>query len=77
MANIKSALKSLRKDAKKNAINKAVVSELRTITKKARLLIGENKREEADTVLKKLESKLSRAAKHNVIKKGNASRHIS
>lgn len=77
MANKKAAIKSLRQDKKKHIQNHAILSELRTLTKKARTLISEKKREEADSALKKLESKLCRAAKSDMIKKNNASRRIS
>ena len=77
MANKQAALKSLRQDKKRHDRNTATRSALRTLTKKARTLLAENKREETDAVLKKLESKLDRAVKKNVIKKGNASRKIS
>ena len=77
MANKKAAFKSLRQDKKRHVQNKAIMSELRTLAKKARTLISSENREEADTVLKKLESSLSRAVKRNTIKKNNASRRIS
>lgn len=77
MANKKAAIKSLRQDKKKHEINKAAISELRTFAKKAQTLMDEKNREGSDTVLKKLESKLYRAAKTNKIKKKNASRRIS
>jgi len=77
MANKKAAIKSLRQDEKKHDRNKAAISEIRTITKKARTLISEKKREEADKILITLESKLDRAAKSDRIKKNTASRKIS
>lgn len=77
MANKKAAMKSLRQDKKRHERNTAARSELRTLTKRARILLSENKREEADALLKKLESSLDRAVKKNVIKKGCASRKIS
>jgi small subunit ribosomal protein S20 len=77
MPNKQAAMKSLRQDKKRHDRNTAARSELRTLTKKARVLMAEKKKEEADTVLKKLESKLDRAVKKNVIKKGCASRKIS
>ena len=77
MANKKAALKSLRQDKKKHERNKAAISELRSLTKKARVLIDEKKRDQADVILKKLESKLCKAAKTKQIKKANASRKIS
>ena len=77
MANKQAALKSLRQDKKRHLRNISTRSELRTLTKKARALIADQKREDADITLKKLESKLDRAAKNNVIKKSTASRKIS
>ena len=73
----KSAFKRLRQDKKKHIKNKAVKTELRTLVKKSRALINDKKLEEADKLLKTLESKLSKAAKSNVIKKNNASRRVS
>ena len=77
MPNKKAAIKSLRQDKKKHERNKAVMSELRTLSKIARKLIQEAKKDDAAVALKKLESKLDRAAKTNSIKKNNASRRIS
>ena len=73
----KAAIKSLRQDKKKHDKNKAILSEIRTITKKARVFIAEENSSDADILLKELESKLSKAAKIDVIKKNNASRRIS
>ncbi len=77
MPNKKAAFKSFRQDKKKNVRNKAVLSEIRTLTKKARAFITSKNREEGDTTLKSLESKLARAAKNKIIKKQTASRRIS
>ena len=77
MPNKKAAIKSLRQDKKKHERNKAALSEIRTLVKKSRTLITENKAPEADTALKHLESKLCRAAKSDMIKKTTASRRIS
>ena len=77
MANKQAAMKSLRQDKKRHERNTAKRSELRTLTKKVRTLIEKPSREEADIVLKTLESKLDREVKKNVIKKGSASRKIS
>jgi len=77
MPNKKAAIKSLRQDKTKHNRNKSALSELRTLAKNARLLISEKKKKDADTTLKTLESKLSRAVKNNMIKKNNASRRIS
>ena len=77
MPNKKAAIKSLRQDKKKHERNKAMLAELRTLSKKARALISQKKRDEAEKALKKLESELSKAARKNIIKKNNASRRIS
>jgi len=77
MPNTRSAIKTLRQDKKKHERNQAAKAELRTITKTARKLIEENNKIGADEALKKLESKLYRAAKSNIIRKENASRRIS
>ena len=77
MANKKAAIKSLRQDKKKHDRNKAVLSEVRTLAKRARGLIQEKNQKEADSALKTLETKLDKAAKSDVIKKNNASRRIS
>jgi small subunit ribosomal protein S20 len=77
MPNIRSAYKRLRQDKKKHERNKAVKSELHTLIKKAQALIDEKKREEADVTLKKLESKMDKAAKSDIIKDKKASRQIS
>ena len=77
MPNTKSAIKTLKQDKKKHERNKAVKSELRTLAKNARALMKDNNKSDADEILKKLESRLDRAAKTNIIKKNNASRRIS
>jgi len=77
MPNKKAAIKSLRQDKKKNLRNKAVLSELRTLTKSTKMVLAKNNREEADGLLKKLESKLTKAAQRDIIKKNSASRRIS
>jgi len=76
MPNIKAAIKSLRQDKKKHDRNKAAVAELRTLAKKARTLIDAKDKKESDLVLKKLESKLDKAAKTDKIKKNTAARRI-
>ena len=73
----KFAFKRLRQDKKKHVRNKSAVSEIRTLAKRARTLIAEKKREEADAALKKLESKLDKATQNNIVKKNSAARSIS
>lgn len=77
MPNIKSAYKSIRQDKKRHARNIAAITEIRTLTKKARTLIASAKRDEADATLRQLESKLDKAAKTKKITKKTASRRIS
>jgi small subunit ribosomal protein S20 len=76
MANKKAAVKAFRQSEKRHIRNKSVVSEIRTVAKKARQLIADLKVKEADLVLRDLESKLYRAAKSKIIKKETASRQI-
>ncbi len=73
----KTAFKALRQSRKRHERNKSAATELRTLAKQANLLISEKKKEDANVVLKKLESRLSRAAKSHLIKKETASRRIS
>ena len=77
MPNKKAAFKSIRQDKKKHLRNKSVMTEIRSLAKKARTLISTKNRKEADAALKTLESKLDKAAKVNVIKKNTASRSIA
>lgn len=77
MPNKKSAYKRLRQDEKKSTLNHSKKAELRTLTKKVRALINSDATEDAEKLLNQLESKLDKAVKTNVIKKGNASRRIS
>ena len=73
----KAAFKRLRQDKKKHLANKAMISEIRTLAKKSRTLIADKNRDEADTFLKKLESKTDRAVRKSLIKKNTASRNMS
>ncbi|KJJ85575.1 Ribosomal protein S20 [Candidatus Omnitrophus magneticus] len=78
MPQIKSAFKSLKQAKKRHIQNKAKISEIRTLTKKVNeLIVSNSNKEEAEKLLRKLESKLDRAAKTKIIKKQNASRKIS
>ncbi len=77
MPQIKSAYKRLRQDKKKHLRNKAKISELRTLAKSVRILISENKKDDAEKAVRQYESRLFKAVKTNLIKKNNASRRIS
>ena len=73
----KQAFKALRQSKKRHIRNRSVISEMRSLVKKAQQLITDKKRAEADTALKALESKMYRAAKVNLIRKETASRKVS
>jgi len=77
MANKNSAKKSIRKDKKRRPHNITISSELKTLTKKLNHLIESNKPDEAQKAFAHLMSKLDKAAKKNIIKKGNADRKKS
>ena len=73
----RASFKSLRQSKKRHIHNKGIEAEVRTLAKKARVLIEAKDKVKADEALKAYESKLCRAVKTNILKKNNASRHIS
>lgn len=78
MPNKKSAIKRARQNERRRIRNKAKRSTLRTAVRDVRLSVESS--EEAPTIeqkLRKAQSQLDRAAKANLIKKGNAKRKIS
>ena len=77
MANTKSAIKRIRKIATQTLVNKARKSKYRNAIKKMNLFIDEKKKDEALKFLPKLNSELMKVAKTGIIKKANASRHVS
>ncbi len=77
MANIKSAIKRIRKITKQTKVNKIRKSKFRNAVKKMNILIESKKKKEAISFLPKLNSELMKVAKTGVIKKQNASRNIS
>ncbi|HNX91494.1 MAG TPA: 30S ribosomal protein S20 [Candidatus Omnitrophota bacterium] len=77
MPQLKSAFKRLKQNKKRRAHNKAKMSEVRTQLKVVHTLLAENKSNEAETALRKLESQMARAAKTCMIKKNAASRTMS
>lgn len=74
MPNIKSAIKRVDVNEKKNAQNRSVKSKIATYTKKFKTALAENNLEEADKLYKHLISLLDAAAGENVIHKNCASR---
>jgi len=72
-----SALKALRRDARKAVYRGKVRTSTRTQVKKARTLIASGKVAEADMALQDAISALDRAAERGVIHKNNAARRKS
>jgi len=77
MANIKSAIKRIRRISKQTAVNKARKSKYKNALKKMNLLIEDKKKSEALKFLPKLNSELMKVAKTGIIKKQNAARNVS
>ncbi len=77
MPNKKSAYKHLRADPKKRLRNRMIKSATRTAIKKAEQAIASGDLEAAMTAFREAVSKLDRAAKKGVIKKGTADRKKS
>lgn len=74
---IESAKKQMRQSLKKRARNTPVRSELKSVFKKALLLLKEGKVEEAEKFMAKAYSVIDTAAKKNLIHKNNAARKKS
>jgi small subunit ribosomal protein S20 len=70
----KSAAKHMRADEKKRRLNAHVRATLRTLTKKYGLFIKAGEIDNAKKLLPALSSALDKAAKREIIHKGNASR---
>ena len=77
MANIKSAIKRIRRISKQTAVNKARKSKYKNALKKMNLLIEDKKKKAALKFLPKLNSELMKVAKTGIIKKQNAARNVS
>ena len=77
MANIKSAIKRIRRISKQTAVNKVRKSKYKNALKKMKFLIEDKKKSEALKFLPKLNSELMKVAKTGIIKKQNASRNVS
>ncbi len=80
MPNLKknpSALKCVRRDARKTVYRGAVRSSTRTSIKQVRALIAAGKLQEANAALQDAVSKLDKAAEKGVIHKNNAARRKS
>ena len=77
MANTKSAIKRIRRISRQTVVNRARKSRYKNALKKMNLLIDSKKKTEALKFLPKLNSELMKIAKTGIIKKQNASRHVS
>jgi small subunit ribosomal protein S20 len=74
MPNIKSAMKRMRSDAKKRARNQAVLSELKTLSKK---LAQSSEPAKAKEVAAALISRYDKAVSHGIVPRGRADRRKS
>ena len=77
MANIKSAIKRIRKISRQTRVNRTRKSRFKNALKKMHLLIEGKKKDEALKFLPKFNSELMKIAKTGIIKKQNASRNVS
>jgi len=73
----KSAKKALRSSARKRVFNVDRKNEMKEVLKKAKKLISENKKSEAEKLIPEAYKAIDKAAKRGVIKKNNASRKKS
>ena len=77
MANIKSAIKTIRRISRQTKVNKFRKSRFKNAIKKMNVLIEKKNKKDALTYLPKLNSELMKIAKTGIIKKRNASRNLS
>ena len=77
MANIKSAIKTIRRISRQTKVNKSRKSRFKTAIKKMNGLIEKKNKKDALAYLPKLNSELMKIAKTGIIKKRNASRNLS
>tara|TARA_B100001540_G_scaffold291673_1_gene289402 strand:- start:828 stop:1088 length:261 start_codon:yes stop_codon:yes gene_type:complete len=77
MANIKSAIKTIRRISRQTKVNKTRKSRFKNAIKKMNALIEKKNKKEALTYLPKLNSEIMKIAKTGIIKKRNASRNLS
>jgi small subunit ribosomal protein S20 len=77
MANKKSAIKEIKKNAKKNFINKSRKSDIKSEIKKIMSSLGSTSRDSLDKMMDVAKSKIMRAAHKGVLHKNTASRKIS
>ncbi len=77
MANLKSAIKRVRKIRRQSAVNRLRKGRFKKVLKKMNSLIDSKKKKEALAFLPKFNSEVMKIAKTGLIKKKNASRNVS
>ncbi len=77
MADIKSAIKTIRRISRQTKVNKSRKSRFKNAIKKMNVLIEKKNKKDALTFLPKLNSEIMKIAKTGIIKKRNASRNLS
>ena len=77
MANIKSAIKTIRRISRQTKVNKSRKSRFKNAIKKMNVLIEKKNKKDALTYLPKLNSEIMKIAKTGIVKKRNASRNLS
>ncbi len=77
MANIKSAMKRIRQDAKRTERNKARRSRMRSQVKQVEVALAAGDTENVAAAMLAAQKELARAASRGLIKRNNASRKIS
>lgn len=77
MANLASAKKRIRQNAKRRIRNRIYLSQARTYVKRARIALETNDAESAIDAVRQAVSKLDRAASKGVIHRKNAARRKS
>ena len=77
MANIKSAIKTIRRISRQTKVNKSRKSRFKAAIKKMNVLIEKKNKKDALVYLPKLNSEIMKIAKTGIIKKRNASRNLS
>ena len=77
MANLKSAIKRVRKIRRQSAVNRLRKGRFKKVLKKMNSLIDSKKKKEALAFLPKFNSEVMKIAKTGLIKRQNASRNVS
>ena len=77
MANLKSAIKRIRKIQRQNVVNRLRKKRFKNALKKINSLIESKKKKEALAFLPKFNSEVMKIEKTGLIKKKNASRNVS